>query len=541
MNSRAPGEVVYSAHVDTFTADRLPPHDSWPGMLPVPGVEYPARLNAGAELLDATIAVHGTDRTAFIAADAVLTYGELLDHVQRTAHVLAESGLVPGNRVLLRGPNNAWLVIAWLAVLRAGGVVVTTIPMLRAMELQPIVEVSQPQFAIVDHRFTEEWSQVPGFTGSTLVYGGDSPERLDARTARAQSLFPPVETSASDIALLAFTSGTTGRPKATMHTHRDVLAIADTFSARIVKPTPDDVFAGSPPLAFTFGLGGLVIFPMRVGASSVLLEAGSPPNLIAAIAEHRVTCLFTAPTAYRAMLPLLDQYDVSSLRRCISAGETLPEATWRAWFEATGVPLIDGIGATEMLHIFISAADEDIVPGSTGRVVPGYEARVVDENLVPVAPGVPGRLAVRGPTGCRYLDDDRQSVYVQGGWNITGDVYTMDEAGYFRYLARADDMIVSSGYNIAAPEVENALLTHAAVAEVAVVGVPDEERGMVVKAFVVLLAGNNGDDAMAAELQSHVKSTIAPYKYPRQIEFVTELPKTTTGKLQRYRLKSVGS
>lgn len=510
-------------------------------MLPVPGVEYPARLNASAELLDGTIAVHGTDRTAFLAADGVFTYGDLLGHVQRVAHTLTRSGLVPGNRVLLRGPNNAWLVIAWLAVLRAGGVVVTTIPLLRAGELQPIVEVSQPQFAIVDHRFMDEWSQVSEFTGTTLVYGGDSPQRLELLAEREPLAFEPVQTSAADIALLAFTSGTTGRPKATMHTHRDVLAIADTFSAHIVRPTADDVFSGSPPLAFTFGLGGLVIFPMRVGASSVLLEAGSPPNLIAAIAEHGITCLFTAPTAYRAMLPLLDQHDVSSLRRCVSAGESLPEATWQAWFAATGVPLIDGIGATEMLHIFISAADEDIVPGSTGRAVPGYEAMVVDENLEPVDPGVPGRLAVRGPTGCRYMADDRQSVYVQGGWNITGDIYTCDEAGYFRYLARADDMIVSSGYNIAAPEVENALLAHPAVAEVAVVGAADEERGMVVKAFVVLLAGSNGDDAMAVELQSHVKSTIAPYKYPRQIEFVSELPKTTTGKLQRYRLKSVGS
>jgi 2-aminobenzoate-CoA ligase len=349
-----------------------------------------------------------------------------------------------------------------------------------------------------------------------------------------------VLTAAQDVALLAFTSGTTGKPKATMHTHQDVLAIADTFSAHIVKPTADDVFAGSPPLAFTFGLGGLVIFPMRVGASSVLLEAGSPANVLSAIAEHGVTCLFTAPTAYRAMLPLISEDNVSTLRRCISAGETLPEATWHAWRDATGLPLIDGIGATEMLHIFISAADEDIVPGSTGKAVPGYHAMVVDENLEPVSPGVPGRLAVRGPTGCRYLDDERQRVYVQGGWNITGDIYTEDEQGYFRYLARADDMIVSSGYNIAAPEVENALLSHPAVAEVAVVGAPDEDRGVVVKAFVVLLAGNNADDGMRKQLQDHVKRVIAPYKYPRQVEFVGELPKTTTGKLQRHRLKEIG-
>jgi 2-aminobenzoate-CoA ligase len=538
--NRQGSKVRATAHIDTFTEDRLPPRDSWPVMLDVPGANYPERLNASVELLDATIASHGPERTAFIAHDAVLTYEQLSAHVHQCANVLIEAGLIPGNRVLLRGPNNAWLVIAWLAVLRAGGVVVTTIPLLRAGELSPIVEVSAPQLAIVDHRFMDEWNLVENFTGETLVYGGDSADRLEVRAEGASQVCEPVLTAAEDVALLAFTSGTTGKPKATMHTHQDVLAIADTFGAHIVKPTADDVFAGSPPLAFTFGLGGLVIFPMRVGASSVLLEAGSPANVLNAIAEHGVTCLFTAPTAYRAMLPLISENDVSSLRRCISAGETLPEATWHAWRDATGLPLIDGIGATEMLHIFISAADEDIVPGSTGKAVPGFHAMVVDENLEPVSPGVPGRLAVRGPTGCRYLDDERQSVYVQGGWNITGDIYTEDEQGYFRYLARADDMIVSSGYNIAAPEVENALLSHPAVAEVAVVGAPDEDRGVVVKAFVVLLAGNNADEEMRKQLQDHVKRVIAPYKYPRQVEFVAELPKTTTGKLQRHRLKENG-
>jgi len=324
-----------------------------------------------------------------------------------------------------------------------------------------------------------------------------------------------------------------------MHEHQDILAIADTFSTHIVKPTSDDVFGGSPPLAFTFGLGGLVIFPMRIGASSVLLENGAPPHLLAAIDRERITCLFTAPTAYRAMLPMLTEHDVSSLRRCVSAGETLPESTWRAWFDATDVPLIDGIGATEMLHIFISAADEDIRPGSTGRVVPGYEAAVLDSDLVPMAPGTVGRLAVRGPTGCRYLADDRQTAYVQGGWNITGDLYSMDADGYFTYVSRADDLIVSSGYNIAAPEVENALLMHPAVAEVAVVGAPDADRGTVVKAFVRCTEGYAGSEALAVELQDHVKATIAPYKYPRLVEFVADLPKTVTGKLQRHRLKAV--
>ena len=531
--------MAHTAHVDTFAADRLPPRDAWPVLVGLDDLGYPERLNAAVELVEGTIGRHGAERPAIRGVGPAWTYGELAEQVCRAANVLEDLGVRPGNRVLLRGPNNPWLAVAWLAVLRVGGVVVTTMPLLRAGELEKIVDIAEVQFALIDHRFREEWDHVGNFTGVTLAYGGPEQEDLIARMAAASATHMACDTAADDVALLAFTSGTTGRPKSTMHFHRDILIIADTFSARIVKPTPDDVFAGSPPFAFTFGLGGLLVFPLRAGASTVLLEAAGPPQLLEAIARYRITCLFTAPTAYRAMLPLLGEADVSSLRRCVSAGETLPKATWQAWFDATGQKLIDGIGATEMLHIFISASDDDIVPGSTGRPVPGFIAEVVDENLVVLPPNTPGRLAVRGPLGCRYLADDRQSVYVQGGWNLTGDVYTVDEAGYFHYVSRADDMIVSSGYNIAAPEVEGALLTHSAVAETAVVGRPDEDRGMIVKAFVVLRADATGDEALVKELQDHVKATIAPYKYPREIEFVAELPKTATGKLQRFRLKEL--
>lgn len=529
----------WTAHTDTFARDRLPPRDAWPVLLrDISWLDYPEQLNASVELLDKSIERFGADRTAFITADGTWTYGELLKDVCRCANALESAGLIPGNRVVLRIPNNGWLVIAWLAVLRAGGIPVTTVPLLRAGELTPIVEISEPNLAIVDHRFLEEWEKVSVFTGVTIVSGGDSADSLQ-HLARAASVdHEAVRTSRDDVALLAFTSGTTGRPKSTMHQHRDILAIADTFSAHVVKPTSDDVFAGSPPLAFTFGLGGLVIFPMRVGAASVLLESGGPPHLLDAIEEYGVTCLFTAPTAYRAILGSLEGRNISSLRRCVSAGEALPEATWQAWFETTGNRLIDGIGATEMLHIFISAADEDIKPGTTGRPVPGYEAAVLDQDLQPVPDGEHGRLGVRGPTGCRYLADDRQGVYVQGGWNLTGDIYVRDSEGYFTYISRADDLIVSSGYNIAAPEVENALLLHPAVAEVAVIGVPDADRGTVVKAFVRLNDPGQASDDLIRELQDHVKATIAPYKYPRLVDFVNELPKTATGKLQRHRLKA---
>lgn len=533
-------QLLPSAHIDQFARDSLPPASEWPELI-IDAVEsYPDCLNAGVFLLDDTISSLGGARPAIFADDANWTYDELFDVVTRIARVLTDEGVVPGCRVLLRSPNNAWLMATWLAVLRIGGIAVTTVPLLRRGELEPIVEIAKVQFAVVDHRLMDDWMNVEGFVGGTIVVGGDGDLDLKARVNEAAPLREFVQTSQDDVALIAFTSGTTGRPKATMHFHRDVLAIADTFSAHLVKPHSGDVFAGSPPIAFTFGLGGLVIFPLRVGAAMVMLEKAGPAQLLDAISRFGVTCLFTAPTAYRAMIGMLSEHDVSSLRRCVSAGEMLPASTWQQWRDATGLTLIDGIGSTEMLHIFISAADEDSAPGYTGKAVPGYTAVILNDDLEVQPAGIPGRLAVKGPTGCRYLADERQRVYVQGGWNVTGDIYEMDEQGRFRYLARADDMIVSAGYNIAAPEVELALLEHPDVLEAAVVGVPDPDRGMVVKAVVVMKQLPEGGEVavMTVILQNHVKATIAPYKYPRIVEFASALPKTATGKLQRHRLKT---
>lgn len=539
-----------SSYTDLFTVNGVPPAERWPEIVrDIAEVQYPARLNASVELLDRTIELVGRDKTAVIADDGTLSYGQLLHQVSQVAHLLRDAGLQSGNRVLLRMPNNGWLVTCWLAVLRAGGVVVTTIPAIRSGEISQILEVCRPNFAIIDHRYLQDWTDTGVHEIPVFVVGDGNPDSLEAQASRKETQFEPHDSLAEDTCILAFTSGTTGKPKATMHDHQDVLAIADTFSAHVVKPRAADIFSGSPPAAFTFGLGGLVVFPLRVGATTVLLEAGSPQNLLAAIEKHKISCLFTAPTAYRAMLHQITQsnqsgeFDLSSLRRCISAGEALPETVWHQWFEATGLKLIDGIGATEMLHIFISASDDEIRPGFTGKAVPGYVATVLGEDLQPLPVGAQGRLAVRGPTGCRYFNDERQSVYVQQGWNLTGDIYEMTEDGYFKYLARADDMIVSSGYNIAAPEVENALLTHPAVSEVAVIGEPDEDRGVVVKAFVVMAPNHlpsdqSAEQQMRKELQDHVKQTIAPFKYPRIIEFVSQLPKSPTGKLQRHRLRT---
>ncbi|WP_219418990.1 AMP-binding protein [Pseudonocardia nigra] len=519
-----------SAHVDPFCRDHLPPREQWPQLLfDLPELQYPAQLNAAQALLTGP----PDDRPCVRGSGEEWSYGDLRRRAHQVAAVLAgDLGLVPGNRVLLRGPNEPWLVACWLGVLLAGGVAVATMPMLRRAELEAIAELARPSLALAHHGFTGELPDLP-----VVAYAGDA--ELTGRCAATDGAtkdgtFRPVPTASDDVALLAFTSGTTGRPKATMHFHRDVLAIADTFSRHVVRIEPSDVVSGTPPIAFTFGLGGLVVFPLRAGASTVLLDRVTPPQLADAVAEHGVTVLFTAPTAYRAIVGAGKADRLRGLRRAVSAGETLPASVWHAVHDATGLKIIDGIGSTEMLHVFVSAADDDIRPGATGRAVPGYRAAVLDDDGNPVPDGTPGHLAVQGPTGCRYLHGDRQQVYVRHGWNHTGDTYVRDGDGYFTYLARSDDMIVSSGYNISGPEVEQALLAHPDVVDCGVVATPDAERGALVTAYVVLRDGAERD---AAALQDFVKQTIAPYKYPRIVEFVPDLPRTSTGKLQRFVLR----
>jgi len=514
---------------DTFARDSLPPRDQWPDLLIEP-LGYAERLNCEVALLDDAIAAGHGDRVAFRSPSESLTYRDLKDRVERIGRVLVEDlGMVSGNRVLLRAPNTPLLIACWLAVARAGGIVVATMPLLRRRELTQVVEAARISLALCDDRLLEEIDGLP----ERLVPFGE----LERLAAAKQAGLDAHDTAADDVVLIAFTSGTTGKPKGTMHFHRDVLAICDTFSREIVGSTADDVFIGSAPIAFTFGLGGLVTFPMRVGASSVLLERAAPEALIDAIDEFGATTLYTTPTAYRRMLSVGVAGRLGSLRRCVSAGETLPLPVYERWLAETGIRIIDGIGSTELLHIFISAADDQIRPGATGRPVPGYEARVVDENMQDVPAGRIGRLAVRGPTGCRYLNDPRQLEYVRDGWNLTGDAYVMDADGYFHYQARTDDMIITGGYNVSGPEVEEALVEHDAVVECAVVGAHDEERGTIVKAYVVLSQGRSPDDETVRELQDFVKARIAPYKYPRAIEFLDALPRTQTGKLQRFVLR----
>ena len=532
-------QIAPSAHVDTFTRENLPPRRQWPEFLfSLPELQYTPVLNCAAELLDRHVQAGNGDRRCIVTDGETWTYSDLLAKSNQVARALVdEMGLVPGNRVLLRGPNNPWLVASWFGVIKAGGVAVTTMPLLRSGELETMVDIANVTMAICDHRFMEDLSAAAPDGFQIFAYGGSDQDDLTTVAATKHSNFKNAATAADDVCMLAFTSGTTGKPKATMHFHRDVLAIADTFSRHVLQPTQQDLFGASPPLAFTFGLGQSVVFPLRAGAAVYLLEQPAPPRLLEAIERHGITVLATAPTAYRAMVPDLGAARLTSLRACVSAGETLPQATWEAVHDACGIRVIDGIGSTEMLHIFLSAAGDDIRPGSTGRAVPGYVAEVQDADGRPVPDGELGRLAVKGPTGCRYLRGDRQGTYVQDGWNITGDVYVRDGDGYFHYQARADDMIISAGYNIAGPEVEEALLRHPAVAEAAVVGAPDQERGMIVKAVVVLREGAELGPEPAKTLQDFVKSQIAPYKYPRAIEFASELPRTATGKLQRFRLR----
>jgi 2-aminobenzoate-CoA ligase len=540
-----PAPLGPTAHVDTFARDRLPPFEQWPDIiLEAPEFRYPDYLNAAVELTDRMVEKGFGDNTALIGNGRRRTYKELSDWTNRLAHALIEDyGVKPGNRVLIRSGNNPAMVAVWLAATKAGAVVVNTMPMLRKSELTKIVDKAEISLALTDTRIADEivatakdskfLNKVVGFDGTV-----NHDAELDRAALNKPVRLEAVRTGRDDVALLSFTSGTTGQPKATMHFHRDLLAIADGYAREILAVTPEDVFVGSPPLAFTFGLGGLAIFPLRFGATATLLENASPANMIEIIETYKATICFTAPTAYRAMLAAHDGgADLSSLRIAVSAGETLPPPVFEDWVAKTGVPILDGIGSTELLHIFITSRIGDAVPGATGRPVGGYEARIVDDDMREVTTGTVGKLAVRGPTGCRYLSDERQKAYVRDGWNLTGDAFYQDADGRFHFAARADDMIVSAGYNIAGPEVEAALLAHPEVAECAVIGAPSEERGQIVEAHVVLKPGVVPDDATAKRLQDHVKATIAPFKYPRSVKFVAALPKTETGKVQRFKLR----
>ncbi len=540
-----------SAHVDSFARDNLPPRDQWPEFqFDLPELQYPERMNCAAVLLDDMVRAGHGERIALRAPDGECSYAQLLAQANRIAQVLVrDMGLVPGNRVLLRGANNPMMAACWFAVFKAGGICVGTMPLLRAKELTEIVNKAAITHALCDKRLEDELKlSLPSCSSLKFIkcWYDDSTDSLDVLCKNKSIEFKNVDTSAEDVALIAFTSGTTGKPKGTMHFHRDVIAMCDCFPRSCLKPTKDDIFIGSPPLAFTFGLGGLLCFPLRFGASSALVEKFTPDTLLESIGKFKATILFTAPTMYRALAGIWDNcgknYDLSSLKKCVSAGEALPDATRQLFKQASGIEIIDGIGSTEMIHIFISHAPEHVKRGATGHALPGYSAMVMDENGERCAPGQIGRLAVKGPTGCRYLADERQKTYVPGGkmrgWNLTGDSYVMDMDGYFIYQARTDDMIISAGYNIAGPEVEGALLSHPAVAECGVVGQPDEERGMVVRAIVVLKQDFSATDEIKKELQEHVKRNIAPYKYPRVIEFVAALPRTETGKLQRFKLRT---
>ena len=536
-----------SAHVDTFTRDNLPAAGKWPDIL-LGDFEYPEELNAGVELTDRMVARGFGDHVALIGNGRRRTYKELSDWTNRIARALVEDfGIKPGNRILIRAANNPALVACWIAATKAGAVVVNTMPMLRAGELNKIVDKAEVTLALCDTRLMDELvncaktsthlKQVIGFDGTA-----NHDAELDGIALSKPVTFDAIKTGRDDVALLGFTSGTTGEPKATMHFHRDLLVIADSYAREILAVTPHDVFVGSPPLAFTFGLGGLAIFPLRFGATATLLENASPANMVEIIETYKATISFTAPTAYRAMLGAMHKgADLSSLRVAVSAGETLPAPVFEDWMAKTGKPILDGIGSTEMLHIFISNRLGDASPGSTGVPVTGYEARIVGDDMEERPRWEVGKLAVRGPTGCRYLADKRQDAYVRDGWNLTGDAFSQDERGYFHFAARADDMIISSGYNIAGPEVEAALLSHPDVKECAVIGVSDAERGQIVQAHIVLKDGVAASADCAKRLQDHVKATIAPFKYPRSVKFIEALPKTQTGKIQRFRLRQTAT
>jgi len=550
-------ELLPSSHTDTFTRDRLPPKDQWPVFIAdQPELDYPDTLNVATELVDRHVQAGRGHRTALHGATQLeqhtgaysWTYAELQDRVNRIAQVLTQDmGLVPGNRILLRGGNSLMMAAGLLASFKAGLVAVPTMPLLRAGELATIIDKAQVSAALCDSLLADELGHcmTPGHAHHApslrqcVEFRSTAPDGLEQRMQRADGRFLVHPTSRDDVCLIAFTSGTTGKPKGTLHFHRDVLAMCDLFPRHILHMDENDVVCGTPPIAFTFGLGGMLAFPLRHGASAVLMEKHTPETLLRTVAQYKATHCYTAPTLYRQMAGIAKGFDLSSLKHPVSAGEALPDATRQLWEQATGIVMTDGIGGTEVIHIYISSAGDQVRRGCIGQVVPGYVAQIVDEQMQPVPPGTLGRLAVRGPTGCKYLDDPRQQDYVKAGWNLPGDTFVMDADGYFSYQARNDDMIISAGYNIAGPEVESALLQHPAVAECGVVGVPDEDRGQIVQAFVVTKPGHLAGPELAEALQEHVKQTIAPFKYPRKVVFVDTLPRTETGKLQRFKLRQI--
>jgi 2-aminobenzoate-CoA ligase len=550
-------ELLPSSHTDTFTRDRLPPKDQWPVFIAdQPELDYPDTLNVATELVDRHVQAGRGHRTALHGATHLeqhtgaysWTYAELQDRVNRIAQVLTQDmGLVPGNRILLRGGNSLMMAAGLLASFKAGLVAVPTMPLLRAGELATIIDKAQVSAALCDSLLADELGHcmTPGHAHHApslrqcVEFRSTAPDGLEQRMQRADGRFVVHPTSRDDVCLIAFTSGTTGKPKGTLHFHRDVLAMCDLFPRHILHMDENDVVCGTPPIAFTFGLGGMLAFPLRHGASAVLMEKHTPETLLRTVAQYKATHCYTAPTLYRQMAGIAKGFDLSSLKHPVSAGEALPDATRQLWEQATGIVMTDGIGGTEVIHIYISSAGDQVRRGCIGQVVPGYVAQIVDEQMQPVPPGTLGRLAVRGPTGCKYLDDPRQQDYVKAGWNLPGDTFVMDADGYFSYQARNDDMIISAGYNIAGPEVESALLQHPAVAECGVVGVPDEDRGQIVQAFVVTKPGHLAGPELAEALQEHVKQTIAPFKYPRKVVFVDTLPRTETGKLQRFKLRQI--
>ena len=524
---------------DNFAQNNLPEPSFQPDylFLDLPQFNHPENLNCVERLLDDHIANGKGSNVCLKTFSETWTYNDLFEKSNQIAHVLVDDlGLQPGNRVLLRSCNNPMMVACWFAILKVGGIVVATMPLLRSKELKTLIDCAEISHVICDSSLADEINLVKSdFLKSVSFYRNGS---IDELMQSKPKTFQNYNTKADDVAIIGFTSGTTGNPKMTAHYHKDILNICEAFPNYSLQPTENDIFTGSPPIGFTFGLGGLVLFPMYFGASSFLIEKPSPDVLLEVIQNEKITICFTAPTAWRILTEKSKDYDLSSLRRCISAGETLPFKIWEDWYNATGLKIIDGIGATEMLHIFISSNQENMKPGSTGIAITGYEAKIIDKNGNDVPYDSPGRLAVRGITGCKYLNrPEKQQEYVENGWNITGDIFKQDQDGYFWFVARGDDMIISSGYNIAAIEVESVLLTHNEILECAVVGLPDEERGMLVCANIVLKNQANASTELAKNIQNWFKENAAPYKYPRVINFLDKLPKTETGKIQRFKLK----
>ncbi len=531
-----------------------PPRELWPRFgLDFPEArEWPAKLNIAEVLVDDNL--KRGDKPAILYEDRQIKYRELQLMINKFGNALKVLDVKPYDRVMLRLPNIPEFIVSSLAVQKLGAVSVPTFTLLKAKELSYIASDCEAKVLITTPSLLEDVEKAKGElkTIRHIVLADAKPSEVEAPYIAFDYLMDdfkeatglePVRVDQDEVTLLLYTSGTTGPPKGCIHTHRHYLAVADCYAKNVLQAREDDVWGGPPTMAFAYGHTGLICNPLRHGATTSLVGSGrfEPASMFQLIEKHGISVFYGVPTAYRTMVALKHErgkYDFSSLRVCVTAGEPCPPSLYYTIKEFFGCEVLEHMGCTELFNGFISTRFGQVKPGSMGLAVPGYDVRILGDDGNEVKTGEVGHLAVAGPIGIRYWKlPEKQAESVRNGWNHTGDMAYKDEEGFFWFASRSDDIIKTAAYRVSPHEVEEALIKHGAVAEAGVIGVPDLERGQIIKAFIVLKPDHKPSSRLEEELRVFVKDQIAPYKAPKEVEFVKELPKTETGKIRRAELK----